>query len=105
MKLIIHHSIIFILCAVIFAVAGLQAKEMYRWTDENGVVHYSDQKPAGQQDYETSHLSDSAPAPAQPAAAASAAVSFCCCSRCLAAPDTKATFHSWVLTPDGEKPV
>ena len=24
-------------------------KEMYSWTDENGVVHFSDQKPAGQQ--------------------------------------------------------
>ena len=66
-------SIVLVLAACIMAAAGLQAKEMYRWTDENGVVHYSDQKPTGQQDYETSHLSDSAPAPAQPAAAASAA--------------------------------
>jgi len=28
--------------------ADAQAKEMYRWTDENGVVHFSDIKPEGQ---------------------------------------------------------
>ena len=29
--------------------ADAQAKEMYSWTDENGVVHFSDTKPAGQE--------------------------------------------------------
>jgi len=26
---------------------GVLAKELYRWTDENGVTHYSDSKPEG----------------------------------------------------------
>lgn len=30
-------------------ISGLQAKEMYSWTDENGVVHFSDTRPPGQQ--------------------------------------------------------
>ena len=67
-------SIVLVLAACIMAAAGLQAKEMYRWTDENGVVHYSDQKPAGLQDYQVDQLPDSAPAAAgQPTAAAPAA--------------------------------
>jgi len=36
---------VFVVMAVL---AGtLQAQEMYKWTDENGVVHFSDKKPAG----------------------------------------------------------
>lgn len=40
------------------------AAEIYQWTDENGVVHFSDQKPAGQ-DAEVRNLPDEAP-PAGP---------------------------------------
>lgn len=29
--------------------APVLAKELYRWTDEKGVVHYSDKKPEGQE--------------------------------------------------------
>ena len=66
-------SIVLVVSAGIIGAAGLQAKEMYRWTDENGVVHYSDQKPAGQQDYETGHVPDAAPAAAAGAAVAAPA--------------------------------
>lgn len=35
---------------LLLALAGtLQAKEMYKWTDENGVVHFSESKPAGRE--------------------------------------------------------
>ena len=44
--------------AVLIATADLQAREMYRWTDENGVVHFSDQKPPGQQDFQTQTVPD-----------------------------------------------
>ena len=40
------------------------AAEVYQWTDENGVVHFSDQKPAGQ-DAEVRNLPEQAP-PAGP---------------------------------------
>jgi hypothetical protein len=67
----IRLSIIVLLCAGIIGATGVMAKEMYRWTDENGVVHYSDKKPTGQQEYQTSQVPDSAPVPvAEPAAAA-----------------------------------
>ena len=70
----IRLSIVLLLCAGIIGATGVMAKEMYRWTDENGVVHYSDQKPAGQQEYQTSQVPDSTPVPAaEPAAAAPAA--------------------------------
>ena len=35
-----------ILLLMLIPLAGLQAQEMYTWTDENGVIHYSDIKPA-----------------------------------------------------------
>jgi len=57
-------SLVLVVCAGIGAMTGLQAKEMYRWTDENGVVHFTDTKPVGRQDYETSYVPDTAPAPA-----------------------------------------
>ncbi len=62
------------LLAVVAAItaAELPAKELYRWTDENGVVHFSDKKPAGGQDFESQTVADDAPVPAQsesPAAA------------------------------------
>jgi len=40
------------------------ATEVYTWTDENGVVHFSDQEPVGQ-DATVANLPDSAP-PASP---------------------------------------
>lgn len=45
------------------------AKEMYRWTDENGTVHFTDQKPSGVQNFQTVVVPDAAPAatPAAPA--------------------------------------
>lgn len=37
-----------VISALLATLAGsLQAQEMYKWTDENGVVHFSDKKPAG----------------------------------------------------------
>ena len=66
-------SIVLLLCAGVIGATGVMAKEMYRWTDENGVVHYSDQKPAGQQDYQTSQVPDSTPVPAPESAAAAPA--------------------------------
>ncbi|MEJ2383125.1 MAG: DUF4124 domain-containing protein [Xanthomonadales bacterium] len=61
--------IVLLVGAGIIGATGLQAKEMYRWTDENGVVHYTDRKPPAQVDYETSHVPDANPAPgAAPAA-------------------------------------
>jgi hypothetical protein len=61
--------IVLLVGAGIIGATGLQAKEMYRWTDENGVVHYTDRKPPAQVDYETSHVPDPNPAPgAAPAA-------------------------------------
>lgn len=35
------------LCVFLILAGGLQAQDMYKWTDENGVVHFSDKKPAG----------------------------------------------------------
>ena len=42
-------SIIVMFCFAAGYPAYAQAKEMYSWTDENGVVHFSDTKPAGQE--------------------------------------------------------
>jgi hypothetical protein len=42
--------ILFSLCAGATAMA--QSEKMYSWTDENGVVHYSDTRPEGQQVHE-----------------------------------------------------
>jgi type IV secretory pathway VirB10-like protein len=69
----IRLSLVLVICAGIGATVGLQAREMYRWTDENGVVHFTDTKPAGRQDYQTSHVPDSAPASPAPAADPAAA--------------------------------
>lgn len=65
---------IFALLALVVAVAATEApaKELYRWTDENGVVHYSDKKPPGNQAYQAQTVADepvAAPAAAPPAEA------------------------------------
>ena len=58
---------IFALLAIVVAVAASEApaKELYRWTDENGVVHFSDKKPPGNQAYEAQVVADEAPVPVQ----------------------------------------
>ena len=48
-KSAIRLSIIVMFCFAAGHPADAQAKEMYSWTDENGVVHFSDTKPAGQE--------------------------------------------------------
>ena len=45
-------TIAFLLTAILFAVMPAKA-EMYKWVDENGVVHYSDTQPADGQKTET----------------------------------------------------
>ena len=42
-------SVLVMFCFSAAFPADAQAKEMYSWTDENGVVHFSDTKPAGQE--------------------------------------------------------
>lgn len=57
-------------------VSVAQAKEMYSWTDENGTVHFSDTKPAGQ-DFKTESLPEdtqAAPTAQAPQAAEAEAV-------------------------------
>jgi len=58
---------IFVLLAIVVAVAATEApaKELYRWTDENGVVHFSDKKPPGNQAYQSQVVTDEAPVPAE----------------------------------------
>jgi len=46
-SLFITVTIISCLCFV-SAVSG-QSRQMYSWTDENGVVHFTDERPAGQE--------------------------------------------------------
>jgi hypothetical protein len=57
-----------ILLAGLATVAVAQEKQMYQWTDENGVVHFSDQRPAGQD--VTVHDIEPDPAPQDGAAPA-----------------------------------
>jgi hypothetical protein len=51
MKRPVSHLLLFVtLCGFLLAaVAEAQEKTMYTWTDENGVVHFSDIQPQGQQ--------------------------------------------------------
>jgi hypothetical protein len=48
-KSVICLSVIVMFCFIAGHTANAQAKEMYSWTDENGVVHFSDTRPAGQE--------------------------------------------------------
>jgi hypothetical protein len=41
-------SLVLMLGLAATAIAQEGSREMYRWTDENGVVHFTDQKPMGQ---------------------------------------------------------
>lgn len=49
-----------------------QEKKVYRWVDEDGVVHYSDELPDDAQNVETKTLTPSPPPPAPPTDAPSA---------------------------------
>jgi hypothetical protein len=42
-------TVIVVFCVAAGHPADTQAKELYRWTDENGVVHFTDTKPEGQE--------------------------------------------------------
>jgi len=46
-----NHSLakLVLLIIVIFTVAGPVFAEVYKWTDEDGIIHYSDKKPKGQE--------------------------------------------------------
>jgi hypothetical protein len=41
-------ALLFLLCLGVSAYAQGSGKEMFSWTDEEGVVHFTDQRPAGQ---------------------------------------------------------
>lgn len=45
-KSLLGFALLFCLAVPIYAQDG--GKQMFRWTDENGVVHFSDQRPSGQ---------------------------------------------------------
>jgi len=51
--------------AVLVALAGhaALAQTVYRWTDENGVVHFADSPPPQRKDYQTHEMPRSGPAP------------------------------------------
>ena len=48
-KSVLYLSLIVMFCITVGYPAEAQAKELYRWTDENGVVHFTDTKPEGQE--------------------------------------------------------
>lgn len=52
MKNLIKPVMIILAVAVMGVSIGAHAEKMYQWTDENGVVHFSDKKPQGQ-DFKT----------------------------------------------------
>lgn len=53
--------------------AQAQQQKMYTWTDENGVVHFSDVEPSGQQAQEQPIPEDEPPGSSNPYATATAA--------------------------------
>ena len=52
MKNLIYPAMILLAITAFTMSSGVEAQKMYQWTDENGVVHFSDKKPAGQ-DFDT----------------------------------------------------
>jgi hypothetical protein len=54
------------LCLLPSAAAVAQEKKMYKWTDENGTVHFSDMKPEGQEFQEQDIPEDPAPVSSNP---------------------------------------
>ncbi len=59
-KSVICMSLIAMFCFAAGYPADAQAKELYRWTDENGVVHFADTKPEGQE-VQTQTISEEQP--------------------------------------------
>ena len=51
MKRLVTHILLLVMLSGFLLAAGTEAQEttMYTWTDENGVVHFSDIQPQGQQ--------------------------------------------------------
>jgi hypothetical protein len=45
-KILFSFALVF--CLAVPAAAQEEGRQMYRWTDENGVVHFTDQRPPGQ---------------------------------------------------------
>lgn len=58
--------VFFVLTAGLFLAAQANAQTMYSWTDENGVVHFSDVQPQGQQAQEEQIPMDERAAAASP---------------------------------------
>ena len=48
-KVFLLLATIIISCLCIVATASAQSRQMYSWTDENGVVHFTDERPAGKE--------------------------------------------------------
>jgi len=48
-RAILYFSATAIFCMFVTGSAFGQSKQMYSWTDENGVVHFTDERPAGQE--------------------------------------------------------
>ena len=48
-KVFLLLATIIISCLCIVATASAQSRHMYSWTDENGVVHFTDERPAGKE--------------------------------------------------------
>lgn len=48
-KVFLLLATIIISCLCVSTAAYAQSKQMYSWTDENGVVHFTDERPAGQE--------------------------------------------------------
>jgi len=58
------HPFLLLGLTVLLLIAGVSsAKELYRWTDENGVTHYSDSKPEGVE-FERRAVTEDSSAPA-----------------------------------------
>ena len=69
-KISLFLAITIISCLCISTAASAQSKQMYSWTDENGVVHFTDERPADQE-VSVIDIPDSQPqtavSPSQPA--------------------------------------
>ena len=66
-KVFLLLATIIISCLCVSTIASAQSKQMYSWTDENGVVHFTDERPTGQE-FTVIDIPDSeAPAEASPA--------------------------------------
>ena len=48
-RAILYFSVTAIFCLSVSGSAFGQGKQMYSWTDENGVVHFTDERPVGQE--------------------------------------------------------